>query len=415
MVQFLFAVCAAAVIHLVVIGPYAGYGAYILLLIAGGIFICHADVKSSLLYGLLMMEIMQLCYGMVKSLIGMLHPLIYGVAPETGIAVMLAGELVSLMLAGACYYMIERYFSFYAIDEMQNIYLVFIPILMIFIMDEYINTQIYGWEVIRSDGTAEYLIDHWHMLVLQLLGLASLFCILFAYKKLLQSFCLRTELSLLEQREHSLNQYVEETRSRYEKTKSFRHDIKNHIAVIRDLLQGGKTEAALQYIGEMEDITEELLVPCSTNNPVVDILVGNKLGIAKAMGILASCSLLLPYPCGLRDIDLCIILANALDNAIHACKCMEKDTEAYIHVSGRIQGDFLIIEIENTFQGKEGFQRGTGLSNIKTVAEKYHGTMSIKTQGNVFGLHVLLIIPQHPESIPQQMDESAASSGRNRR
>ena len=60
--------------------------------------------------------------------------------------------------------------------------------------------------------------------------------------------------------------------------------------------------------------------PCSTNNPVVDILVGNKLGIAKSMGIDADCSLLLPYPCDIKDIDICIVLSNALDNAIHAVK-----------------------------------------------------------------------------------------------
>ena len=137
---------------------------------------------------------------------------------------------------------------------------------------------------------------------------------------------------------------------------------------------------------------------------MVDILAGSKLGIAKSMGIDVCCSLLLPYPCGLRDIDVCIIPSNALDNAIHACKNMDDSAEKYIHVLGRIQGDFLLMEIENSFQGNGMIQKGTGLASIKAVAEKYHGAMSIKTQGTVFGLHVLLIIPQHPESISQQMD-----------
>lgn len=34
-----------------------------------------------------------------------------------------------------------------------------------------------------------------------------------------QNFCLSTELSLLEQEEHSLNQYVEVAKARYDKTK----------------------------------------------------------------------------------------------------------------------------------------------------------------------------------------------------
>ena len=60
--------------------------------------------------------------------------------------------------------------------------------------------------------------------------------------------------------------------------------------------------------------------------------VGNKLGIAQSMGIDVACSLLLPYPCSLRDIDICIILSNALDNAIQAVKRLDAGMEKYIHV-----------------------------------------------------------------------------------
>ena len=134
-----------------------------------------------------------------------------------------------------------------------------------------------------------------------LLGLASVFCILFIYKKLLLNCRLSTELSLLQQEEYSLNQYVEETKTRYEKTKSFRHDIKNHIAVVKKLLQSGKLEEAVSYMEDMDDMAEKMSFPCSTNNPVVDILVGNKLGIAKSMGIDINGSLLLSTPavCGI--------------------------------------------------------------------------------------------------------------------
>ena len=224
-----------------------------------------------------------------------------------------------------------------------------------------------------------------------------------AYKKLLQNFRLSTELSLLEQEERSLNQYVEEAKARYEKTRSFRHDIKNHITVVKDLLQNGKTGQALDYIRDLADRTEELSFPCATNNPVADILLGNKLGMAESMGIDVSCSLLLPQPCSIRDIDFCIILSNALDNAIQACKNMDARSGSYIRVTGHMQGDFILMEVENSFQGKGLVKSGTGLSNIKAVAEKYHGAVSIKTQETQFVLSVLLIIPRHPDSSSRQI------------
>mgnify|MGYP002474584366 CR=1 FL=1 len=255
----------------------------------------------------------------------------------------------------------------------QHMVLIFIPILMIFIMSSYIKAIEYDFqfEISVDKGPAEHFFSHEQMLSMYFLGLASLFCILFSYKKLQQSFRLGTEISLLEQQEHSLNQYVEE---------------------------------AVTYMEDLDDMAEKMSFPCSTNNPVVDILMGNKLGIAKSMGIDVDCSLLLPYPYGIRDIDICIVLSNALDNAIHAVKNLGAGIEKYIRVSGRIQGDFLMMEIQNSFHGKSAFKKGTGLSNVKKVAEKYGGAMSIETQENVFVLHVLLIITQHPESSTQQMD-----------
>ncbi len=290
-------------------------------------------------------------------------------------------------------------------------FLIFIPILSIFIMSQYTDMIAFDFQylILEEDESFNYLFSHWQLLAMHLLGLLSLFCILFSYKKLQQNFRLSTEISLLEQEEHSLNRYVEEAKTRYDETKSFRHDIRNHIAVVKNLLQSGKLEEAVSYMEDMDDMAEKMSFPCSTNNPVVDILVGNKLGIAKSMGIDVDCSLLLPYPCSLRDIDICIILSNALDNAIQAVKRLDAGREKYIRVSGRIQGDFLMMEIENSFQGKGAFKKGTGLSNVKKAAEKYGGAMSIETPENKFVLHVLLIISQHPGGIPQQMTKTDRS------
>ncbi len=413
---FLFAVCAVIVNDLVPSGMFTGFVVLVFLLTAYGTFICHADFKYSLLYAALAMEIMLLCSGIVNSLMSLPYPWLPAFFHETdNIAAMLVSEAASLVLTGFCYYMVYRYFSWDDFDPvdtpkttmgMQQMVLIFIPILMIFIMSSYINAIEYDFqfEISVDKGPAEHFFSHGQMLSMYFLGLASLFCILFSYKKLQQSFRFSTEISLMEQQEHSLNQYVEEAKARYDETKSFRHDIRNHIAVVKKLLQNGKLEEAITYVEDLDDMAEKMSFPCSTNNPVVDILVGNKLGIAKSMGIDVDCSLPLPYPCGIRDIDICIVLSNALDNAIHAVKNLGAGIEKYIRVSGRIQGDFLMLEIQNSFHGKGAFKKGTGLSNVKKVTEKYGGAMSIETQENVFVLHVLLIIPQHPESSTQQMD-----------
>ncbi len=401
------AVWVGGTIFLVPIGTMGGFAVFVLSLTVCGVLVCRADVRCSFLYAALMTEMLMLCDELGDCLTGVLHPLLSALSVDmAGILHFAVSEIFSLLLTVFCYYMLYRYFSGYTAENMPYLFLVFIPILMIFIMCTYINIIGYDFDFLAEVGPwpSGHLFGPGQLFVVHLLGIASLFCILFAYKKLLQNFRLGTELSLLEQQERSLNQYVEEARAHYEKTRSFRHDIKNHITVIKELLQAGKLEQAVSYIEDMDDMAEQMSFPCSTNNPVVDILVGNKLGIAKSMGINADCHLQLPSPCGLRDIDLCIVLSNALDNAIHACKNQEEGTEKYILVSGRIQGDFFMLEVENSCCEKDAVKTGTGLSNVKTVAGKYGGAMSIETRGHVFSLHVLLIIPQHPESISQQKD-----------
>ena len=419
---FLFAAGAVITNEFIPSGTIIGFVVFVLLISICGTFACHANFKASLLYAMLTTELMLLCSGIVSSLMSLPYPWLPAFFRETGnIAAMLLCEAASFLLSGFCYYILYRYFSWdelYPVDAlcpadapdttmgMQQMFLIFVPILMIFIMSNYINAIEYDFqfEILADKGPAGHFFSHGQMLVMYLLGLASLFCILFSYKKLQQIFRLSTEISLLEQQEHSLNQYVEEAKTHYDETRSFRHDIRNHISVVKKLLQNGKLEEAAAYMEDLDDMAEKMSFPCSTNNPVVDILVGNKLGIAKSMGIDVDCSLLLPYPCGVRDIDICIVLSNALDNAIHAAKSLDAGMGKYIRVSGRIQGDFLMMEIQNSFHGKGAFKKGTGLSNVKKVAEKYGGAMSIETQENVFVLHVLLIIPQHPESSAQQMD-----------
>lgn len=395
------AILCGLVMLLSPVGSIAQYLLYALLLMGIGCFVYHADWKSVFLYAALTVEIMELSIGITNSLSGILYPQIASLYQNAAAVLSVLLGMTALGLSVLGYHAAYRYFLHDEMHEKQYLFIILIPILMIFFLDEYISLTLYGNAAVRNVVGDVINVNHYQMLLIQLFSMASLFCILFAYKKLLQNFRLRMEMSMLEQEEHFLNQYVEEARAHYEETKSFRHDIKNHITVVKDLLRSRKQEDALTYIDDLADMAAGLSFPCSTGNPVVDILMENKLGIAKNIGIDVECSLILPYPCPIRDIDFCIILSNALDNAVSACRDVNDGAGKYIRVSGRIQGDFVLLEVENSFSGKRVVSRGIGLSNIKAIAEKYQGAMSIKTQERSFFLSVLLVIPRCTDSIPR--------------
>ena len=377
----LFTIFGIAVIRIFTDGSIMELLVYVLLLMAGGFFICKTYNIFVGLYAVVMIEIMHLCYGISNSV----------------------SCILALVTSVLCYQVINKNFSYDENVGAKYVLLILIPTLVIFLVSEYISSNIYGHTItIQADGSLPS-ISPFPLLFIQILGIASLFCIMFAYKKLVDSFKLSRELSLLELEKHSLNQYVEEAKVRYEKTKAFRHDVKNHISIVKELVQNGDIDTALQYMSDMENLTADMSFPVSTNNPVLDILIGNKLGIAKSNQIEVQCSFISPYPCGIADIDFCIIFSNALDNAISACNRVPHDNQKYIHITGKVQGDFLLIEIINSHSGRGSIRSGTGLANIKAVAEKYHGAMEVRIDGDIFVLSVLLIIPQQSESISQQI------------
>ena len=152
----------------------------------------------------------------------------------------------------------------------------------------------------------------------------------------------------------------------------------------------------------MDIVTANLSFPFQTGNAVLDVLLENKAALAANKGITVSSTLKVPFPCSIGDMDFCIILSNALDNAIHACEKLGMDEKKYIRISSSRQEDFLLIEIENSFNGSRHFKQGIGLSNIKWVTEKYGGAVDISIKDKSFCLSVLLVISQQPQNISQQ-------------
>ncbi|MDE6253253.1 MAG: GHKL domain-containing protein [Lachnospiraceae bacterium] len=372
---------------------------FFILLMAAGKMLCRAALSITALYAVVTIEIMNLCFGLFNSLF-------YILSPNPGVpGLIMAGvwNILSIVLAVLCYRIIQQCCTCDESAVRKYAFLILMPDLLIFLSSEYINESVYGNTVTAGKDGMLSGVNPYQILVMQALGVASLFCIMFSYKKLAESFRLNKEAEMLEMQAHSLKQYVEEAKLRYEKTKSFRHDIKNHITVVKELLQNKKTEAALRYVEGMENLTSDLSFPVSTNHPVLDILLGNKLGIAQENQIEVQCSLVVPYPCGISDIDFCIILGNALDNAVSACNRIRNERQRYIHVIGKVQGDFLFIEIENSCIGRRTIRSGTGLTNIRMAVEKYHGAMEIRTEGEKFVLSILIIISQQLDNISQQM------------
>ncbi|MCD7991897.1 MAG: GHKL domain-containing protein, partial [Clostridia bacterium] len=92
-----------------------------------------------------------------------------------------------------------------------------------------------------------------------------------------------------------------------------------------------------------------------------------------------------------EDMDLCVIVSNALDNAIQACLKV-KHCQPDIEITIKVRHQFLLVEVTNTTLSMDGPEPGTGLKNIFSAAEKYQGTTEIGTDNGRFRISVLLCL-----------------------
>lgn len=245
--------------------------------------------------------------------------------------------------------------------------------------------------------------------------LLSLFSILCGVKLFQDMIHLNAEKSsriILEKQIEGLQTHIEEMERIYSDLHSMKHDLKNTVSVIKRLSDNSANTSELKkYISEVDGCLEKLDIRFNTGNTVADTLLNMKYYEAVRnvpnINIYAD-DLIFSQELKIQSYDIGIILGNALDNAVEACKKLKANdpsADTFIRLRSVQKGNFLILTVENSFYGKlavsergefpetdkaDKKSHGIGLSNIKNTAEKYQGTMDFRANDRVFTLSVMM-------------------------
>jgi hypothetical protein len=180
------------------------------------------------------------------------------------------------------------------------------------------------------------------------------------------------------------------------------HDIEKHLLALKLDLKNAKPDEAEQKIDLLIGNLHIAEGVANSGNADVDAILNYKANLAKAYGIRMACDLLLPYTLNMNTTDLTVILGNALDNAIEACKEVDAP-DRVIDLAIRYDKPNLHMTFANPFMGKISTDaagelvttkwdnlHGFGLKSIKETVEKYDGVMDIAAENNRFTLKILL-------------------------
>lgn len=275
--------------------------------------------------------------------------------------------------------------------------------------------------VTLEDNVPKMLYDRYPILIIVLpaILLLSLLSILYGVK-LFQDMVYRnkakSERVILRNQVRSLQEHMEEMERIYSEIRGVKHDMKNTLAVIGQLSKEKnfflEEKGELQeYLADLNQTFDRLDMRFRTGNTVADTLLNMKyheaVRLVSDLEMYAD-KLVFPQDLKIHSYDIGIILGNAVDNAVRACrKLKEKEpgADAFIRFVTLQKGNLLVLKVENSFDGKlvrkpgEEFpvtdktdkeNHGMGLANIKNTVEKYHGTMDYMVRGRVFILSMMM-------------------------
>ncbi len=197
-------------------------------------------------------------------------------------------------------------------------------------------------------------------LIIPMIALVLLGAIVFSFRIYQNMAALqeeRAEKTILENQITQMQGSMVEMEHLYDGVRSVKHDMKNHMAVLQNLIRkkySGEDEEIRQYFEGMYQSVEQLDSRVHTGNAVSDAVVGGKFRYAakKVKGIkLDARGFMLSDAVTIKAYDMGIILNNGLDNAIEACMRMrgkQPDAEAYITIRSFRAKNMYFIEIENS-------------------------------------------------------------------
>ena len=234
-----------------------------------------------------------------------------------------------------------------------------------------------------------------------LLCLGSIFLAAILLKQMSAVLEKQQENLIYKNRLQDMTNYISDIEIMYGDVRSMRHDLKNYVADMQLLAEGGEKidkGAFKEYLEALSGRVDALNFKYVTGNPITDVVVNRQLATAEKKGIRVENDFLFPQNAGIAAFDLSIILNNALENAIEACPA-----DGYISVNASGRGCVFLLSVSNTCKcpplwengmpvsskEEEGIH-GQGIRNIQKIAERYMGTVKLEMVGETFKLEVLL-------------------------
>lgn len=209
------------------------------------------------------------------------------------------------------------------------------------------------------------------------------------------------EMKITKIREEHMEQFIKTSEAQYDSIRKLKHDIKDQLLSIYELIAHNEIEEAKSFISKTNKIIDtETYV--KTNSTIANAIINSKLTTASTLGIKVSCITVSDFN-GIDEVDLCELLGNILENAITACNEMPSDSSRFIYLEIGKENNIFTFLVKNSLQQSvieknpqlrtsksDKENHGLGIAIIKDVVCKYNGRLDYYEIDNSFCCSVIL-------------------------
>ena len=214
----------------------------------------------------------------------------------------------------------------------------------------------------------------------------------------------KTNLLLSRQREEMYRESVISSGEQIRLVSDIKHDMKNNLSSIYSLIDNDQYDDAKRLCLDCSESIAKVYTPINTDNPTLNAILNVEIEKARQNDISFSYTVTdsLSF---VSSTDVVSIIGNLCDNAIEYLSGVDQ-SQRKMSLEITVRNDYRIIVCRNTILSsilsvnpnmkttkKDAALHGKGLSILRSIADKYNGTIGYKEDDN--SIEVTLVIKEN--------------------
>lgn len=234
---------------------------------------------------------------------------------------------------------------------------------------------------------------------------ASVVVLVYLYDSLSELFSEKTKAAIAIREKEYYNQQAVLLAEKYDELRQYRHDMKNRMISMQQMLQKKQYDALRDYMEKAAQKLEKTFTYSNTGNIALDSVINYKVSKMVESGIDVEINIALPETLEIDEDDFVIIIGNLLDNAAEAAGKINNSSKKYIYMDFEYDMGSVWICVKNNFENEIKMQgdkfitgkkdkniHGIGLQSVRSTIEKYNGQMDVSVEGNIFVVNIILYL-----------------------